>query len=1256
MKTNRLIRFASLFILLTTALPAFTQSLETLWSHINMNERDKAFELVSPKIKNNSASLDEYLTYYFLRLFNGEDSQVFDFNEQVQKSDNPYPYIYALWFDAPVAGPYGGKFPHQLTLLNDLITASPGHGTLRAAAHYSMHHHYVRAHQFDLSKKEKAKIGAVAAWQFVGPFSNISGSGFNKNYEPIQNPSNDAVFTSSKNAPIKWFTPIHNSNDGWIPTQFFISDNTGSIVFAQTFVNSPVEQDVYLCAGLLGTIKVWVNDQLIISVADDHTTEMDTYNGKCHLNKGFNRILVQNGSENDEPNFIIRLTDDKFEPIPDLKVVPEPQPYTKATGGNTQVTLPHFAETYFLQKIKDQPENLVNYLLLNEVYLRNKKVFEARNIIEKAIALAPENSMLKFGLIRCYLEDGNRAGASELLEYFREHEKESLLSYAFTVSELMDQEKYQEALEAIEKKIKLYGEDEESYDEMIQVLGNLNQVPRLVEVIGEAYNKFPYNDKFASYVFNVEKQLNKNPKKALKILEDHLAKNHNYALSKMLMKEYYSQQMVTKPGKMIQEIIDAFPYDPNLRLDLLNDYLGQQRYQEALEVCNYMLKMKPYSGYYYQNKASVEESLNNEKAAIESYRMALRYQPTLYDSRDKLLTLEKKKNLLEEYSSEKIEDLLPGSGKDIKTEDHDYYYVQYEKVVQMYPEGGREEIHTYAVKILNQRGIDQFNEVSLPYNSNTETLQVEEAQLYKADGTKVKPELNDNQVIWVDLEVGDVLFCKYKIRNYLQGKFANEFYDHYYFEGFSPVELDRYILIAPSSRKINYQMVNDELLPSIKEEDGYKIYTWEKRNMTPVKEEPYMPPSADFASTLHISTINDWNEIATWYSDVVYSKIADDKDYEVAEVYKELFDGKTNLTADQKAKTIYDYIAKNISYSSVSFRQSSIIPQKASKTINTRLGDCKDISTLFVSLANMCGLKSNLVLVSTRDNGTKDMILPSFLFNHCIVKYFDEKNAEHYLELTDRDLPFKSLPPNLYQASSLTIPSQANNIASVKMDPVNTAHKTPDKLVTKVAIKIDGNNMNVVTKNIKYGSLSSSMRTTYRSLSEEKIKQERHDVISQLFTNPVKINKVTFADLYENLDSVSVTTDMTVTNQVKKIGSVSAFPITYTDVIFTAAPFNVDDRKFDFEYWSYENSDEYETVVDVVLPAGKAFVDIPKDETFSFNDITYSISYMKTAPDKLTVVRKAHINRNNIKPADYEAFKAFAMKVIEAEGAYITFN
>ena len=101
----------------------------------------------------------------------------------------------------------------------------------------------------------------------------------------------------------------------------------------------------------------------------------------------------------------------------------------------------------------------------------------------------------------------------------------------------------------------------------------------------------------------------------------------------------------------------------------------------------------------------------------------------------------------------------------------------------------------------------------------------------------------------------------------------------------------------------------------------------------------------------------------------------------------DLFKNKKGLTDLQKARTIYDFIEANVSYSNVPFMHGPIIPQKASRTLNTKLGDCKDVSTLFVALCNEVGLKANLILVDTRDNGERHLNLPSVDFNHCIADF-----------------------------------------------------------------------------------------------------------------------------------------------------------------------------------------------------------------------------------------------------------------------------
>src|SRR6202044_21251 len=107
-------------------------------------------------------------------------------------------------------------------------------------------------------------------------------------------------------------------------------------------------------------------------------------------------------------------------------------------------------------------------------------------------------------------------------------------------------------------------------------------------------------------------------------------------------------------------------------------------------------------------------------------------------------------------------------------------------------------------------------------------------------------------------------------------------------------------------------------------------------------------PLDDVANILYLTSIPDWKFVSEWYNEIGTAKAR--PNYEVTEVVHNLFNDTPNLSSIQKVEKIYNYITKNISYSEVSFRQSGLIPQNPSAVINTRIGDCKDVSTLFVAM------------------------------------------------------------------------------------------------------------------------------------------------------------------------------------------------------------------------------------------------------------------------------------------------------------------
>jgi hypothetical protein len=284
------------------------------------------------------------------------------------------------------------------------------------------------------------------------------------------------------------------------------------------------------------------------------------------------------------------------------------------------------------------------------------------------------------------------------------------------------------------------------------------------------------------------------------------------------------------------------------------------------------------------------------------------------------------------------------------------------------------------------------------------------------------------------------------------------------------------------------------------------------------------------------------------------------------------------------------------------------------------------------------------------------MLLPSFLFNHCIVRYEDERGQEQFLELTDRSLPFKSLPGDLYEASSLIIPSGNTPDAKISLAPVNTSRKTPDKYVSRVKVDIQNKNMNMDLKLIRYGSLSRNYRSNFRSVNEEDARKDLQSSYADMFVNPLSISNVRFEALDELEDSVSVSAKLLATNEVKKIGSVEAFTIPFFDIIFSVNPFTDETRKYDFEYWNYENADEYESVVEVTIPSGKVFEELPSNKDLSFHGIDYSISFASPVQNKVLVTRKVKMNRANIAPSEYAAFKEFATNILDIESTYISYK
>ncbi|MEO8117180.1 MAG: DUF3857 domain-containing protein, partial [Bacteroidota bacterium] len=930
--------------------------------------------------------------------------------------------------------------------------------------------------------------------------------------------------------------------------------------------------------------------------------------------------------------------------------------YPKNISYNNKYDLiPHFAVQYFSKKIKEEPGNLVNYLLLADVYLRSENLLEARDVMSDALKKADDNSLLREKLLEILIKQKNRTVMLEELEKIKQADPECVFVLDLHLKELYDNEKYQECETELEKRIRLHGEDKSTADYQIDLLIKDKKYDDLVKLVEKLYEKYPGNTYLLNLMYNIKKEVYKDTKGALKLYENYMKNNYDYK-TYMKYADILIEQGNSKKGFEIKEnLAKKFPYSPDGFSVLSKYFYSIKDYDKAEENIRKSLALSPYNENYWEQLGDIQNEKKNLNDALNAYNQSLKFDPNQYDILSKIRKLNNKPEIYKLFPQVDIDKMIKEDDPaQAKNTDYGYYYIIDQIDAVIYPDGANEEYGTLILKITNDKGVDRYKETSIDYD-NSQSLLIEKAEIIKKNQTKIEGEKNDNNIVFANLEAGDIIVIKYRLQSYVYGRFANDFWDKYYFGGQIYSALTKYNLLIPASQKINYIFTNSTLQPVVKDVEDFKLYSWISSKPEPLKDEPLMPINVDAGNVLHLSTVSSWKDIADWYSDISNNK--SEEDFEILALYKKLFpDPDKKMTQFQKAKIIYDYIESNIRYSSVSFRQSAFVPQRASATLTSRLGDCKDLSNLFVTLAHKAGINAQMVLVDTRDNGQKDILLPSVEFNHCIAKAMLD-NESYYIELTDNYLPFTALPNDLNGALALEIPRKSVN-EKAELINLKTTNKLKDVIIRNIDIlPSDNGNLNVTVNTIMYGAFSSTIRENYISLDNEKQKLDMEKSVARSYKNNVTMEKVSFHSLDELNDSVTYSYNYKVKDEIVEIGSLHTFKVVFPDIVASLDNFSAEKRDYPIEYWHYETADAYETTVNITAPKGMMFVELPKSETLSFKGLNYSIQYTLKTPDQLIITRKFTDGREQqISTEDYAAFKSFFEKIVKAEQKFIAYK
>ena len=1235
------------FVTFNAVLVAGTQDYQNAWTAFGKNDRVEARNLFNKAALDADTKADALLSLCCLDWSENKLDAAFDnFCKFYESSANPYPYLYSM-SGLPFLFESDNLMPQKKVSFLEKIVADPKmNGTLKAIIYSRLGSHYANNNNQKKAKELYAKMGALSHWQVLGSFDNTSGSGFAKDWGAVSKATTNDTFKNKVDADVKWYTPTCNKPNNWFYFDYYF-ELSNTIQYAQTFVTSPVDQEIYLRAGTSGSLKVWVNDELVSMVSEERNCDLDIYATKVKLSKGNNRILVQIGqSEISGANFMIRLTDIDANPIPGLVDVANYTDYAKAEKNATTALLPFFAEEFFTEKVKQSPANPLNSLLLGETYLRNDKAYEATKALKVLETMFPNSSLLAYRLAEAYTRAKNQTDYDKEMENIKRLDPNSFIGLQESFNEAVKSEKYTDAIEICNKVKGLYGESMVTEDWEINLASHQKRYNDVIAMAKTMYKKYPERADLMNLNYMIEKNVTNNPKSSVAVVENFCKNYFNTSALETLSKVYIEQGNADKGIAALKLRIDNMPYATGYIDNLCSELFRMQRYKEALVVNDQILALSPYLPNVYNTRGYIYKSLKDDENAKESFRKSIYYGPTSYDSRSQLRLLENKKELSELFPKNDISDIIAKAPTTKEYPQDNSVMLLNDYQLVFYPEGAKEYRYEVAVKILNQSGIENWKEYNISYNGNSQKLIIDKAEVFKANGTKGKAETdNDNNVVFTNLEVNDVLHLVYRTQDLSTGKLSKHLFSHFSFQYGIPSILNRYSILAPKDKSFDYVIANGKIDPTITEVENMKLYQWETTQQPSIKDEPYMSAASDISPVLYYSSIPNWKYISDWYKDLTYSKF--NTDYVLKETVAKVLKGKENVSPLEKAKLFYNYILENITYSNVSFMHGNFIPQKASRTITTRLGDCKDVSTLFVALCQEVGINANLVLISTRNYGNSTMVLPANDFNHCIAQ-LNIDNKKYYLELTDNMLPFGAALLVDLNSEILPIPL-ANEPFGDKLIRFEMPFRPKNQTKRTHIITLNNNDMQIVRQTIQYAAWASSVRNRCRYIgSEEQLKNMNQDVASE-FSVPVKVTDLKYTNLDNLADSLIIDYKLDVKNAMQDVAGMKILTFPWTEKQIPLEAVTEETRKYPLELWSLLSDDTSSEEITINLPKGKQFVEIPQNIHFECANASYDLTYDTKVPGKLIARRRISRKAEQVTVEQYSAFREFLNHVGESD-------
>lgn len=554
----------------------------------------------------------------------------------------------------------------------------------------------------------------------------------------------------------------------------------------------------------------------------------------------------------------------------------------------------------------------------------------------------------------------------------------------------------------------------------------------------------------------------------------------------------------------------------------------------------------------------------------------------------------------------------------------------------------------YIIKILNERGKENFSETHIEYDSTFEKVELEYARTIKPDGSVVDvgsrhirdvskylnyPLYSNVRVCIISFpEITEDAVIEYKVKVF-RSQMINkkDLCMAYPVQNSEPIIAARFSVSMPEERPLNIKVRNGqynnfgaELEPVIQKEEARLVYNWVFKDIPQILPEANMPPVVEVNPVILISTFVTWQDLYRWWWPLVTDKIKADE--AIKEKVREL---TAALTSDEeKARAIYNFCAQKIRYVAVEYGQGGYEPHKAEDIFKNKYGDCKDQAILLVTMLREAGVvAASPVLIPTRDYYNLDPDFPSSLFDHCIAAVqLQDKTV--FLDPTMETCSFGDLPSGDQNRDVLLCFEKGYRLERINFYPAehNLVKQTVD-------VNIQSDESIICKKEVfTYGTYDQAQRYwllyTPPQLVEEKLKEKIQDV-----SIGAELKNYTIDNLNDINIPIVLRYDFSGKEYFVNAGDLRMIPqLASLDTRLTAK----DKRLYKIDF-GILNSNQLE--LRICIPVGFFVKYLPENVEENNKWIKYSLSYKKQ-DNNIYFFQNYELKTNVVSQEEYPEFKS----------------